>query len=459
MNLFDTLDNKRKNVNLAENQKIKIYVCGITPYSESHIGHAMSAVIFDTLRKYLLANKQNVTYVQNFTDIDDKLIKAAEENNTDIKTISTKFINKHLSALSKLNVLEPDYSPKATEEIKEMINMIQTLISKGMAYEIDGDCFFRVEKFETYGKLSKRNFDEMLAGARIEIDERKENPMDFALWKTKTGSEPGWESPWGEGRPGWHIECSAMSMKYLGQNIDIHGGGRDLIFPHHENEIAQSRCANDTDIFANYWVHNGFITISNEKMAKSQGNILKINDFKKNINGQVLRLALISAHYKQPLDWNDKLLDECKKILNKWYDCYVEVKNKVLIPEDSLEPLYDDLNTPGYIANIHKLYDKAQNGSDEDKEIFTTACNFIGLLTDTKDQWLKFKKEKSNISEEEILSKIKERDKARKNKDYKLSDKIRDELLNKGVLIEDKDGKTTWKLKRAKKNYIYLIQH
>ena len=238
-----------------------------------------------------------------------------------------------------------------------------------------------------------------------------------------------------------------MSKKYLGEKFDIHGGGRDLIFPHHENEIAQSRCANDTDVFANYWLHNGFITISNEKMAKSQGNILKIKDLKKSINGQVLRLALISAHYKQPLDWNDKLLNECQKILNKWYDCYVEVKKSVLIPEEFLEPLYDDLNTPGYISNIHKLYDKAQNGSIEDKEIFTTACNFIGLLTDTKDQWLKFKKEKLDISEEEILSKIKERDKARENKDYKLSDEIRNELLNKGVLIEDKDGKTTWKLK------------
>ena len=277
MNLFDTLDNKRKNINLSENKKIKIYVCGITPYSESHIGHAMSAVIFDTLRKYLLANKQNVIYVQNFTDIDDKLIQAAEENNSDIKTISTKFINKHLSALSKLNVLKPDYSPKATEEIKEMINMIETLISKDMAYEIDGDCFFRVKKFKTYGKLSKRNFDEMLAGARIEIDERKENPMDFALWKTKTGNEPGWESPWGEGRPGWHIECSAMSMKYLGQNIDIHGGGRDLIFPHHENEIAQSEAFTNNPPFSNIWMHNGLINLKSEKMSKSLGNIITID--------------------------------------------------------------------------------------------------------------------------------------------------------------------------------------
>ena len=328
-----------------------------------------------------------------------------------------------------------------------MVKMIEDLINKNYAYINNTHVYFEVKKFKDYGKLSNKNLDELIAGSRVEISENKKNPEDFVLWKPSKQNEPSWDSPWGKGRPGWHLECSVMSKKYLGTKFDIHGGGRDLIFPHHENEIAQSRCANDTDVFANYWLHNGFISISNEKMAKSQGNILKIKDLKKNINGQVLRLALISAHYKQPLDWNDKLLNECQKILNKWYDCYVEVKKSVLIPEEFLEPLYDDLNTPGYISNIHKLYDKAQNGSIEDKEIFTTACNFIGLLTDTKDQWLKFKKEKSDISEEEILSKIKERDKARKNKDYKLSDKIRDELLNKGVLIEDKDGKTTWKLK------------
>ena len=273
-----------------------------------------------------------------------------------------------------------------------MVKMIEELIKKNYAYINNKHVYFEVKKFKDYGKLSNKNLEELIAGSRVEISENKKNPEDFVLWKPSKEHEPSWESPWGKGRPGWHLECSAMSKKYLGTKFDIHGGGRDLIFPHHENEIAQSRCANDSDTFANYWVHNGFITISNEKMAKSQGNILKIKNLKKNINGQVLRLALISTHYKQPLDWNDKLLEECKKTLNKWYDCYVQVKKKVLIPDEILAPLYDDLNTPNYIANIHKLYEKALQGSVQDKEVFTTACNFIGLLSDTKDQWLKFKR-------------------------------------------------------------------
>ena len=238
-----------------------------------------------------------------------------------------------------------------------------------------------------------------------------------------------------------------MSKKYLGEKFDIHGGGRDLIFPHHENEIAQSRCANENESLAKYWVHNGFITTSNEKMAKSQGNILKINDFRNKINGQVLRLALISAHYKQSLDWNDKLIKDCQNTVNKWYDAYVELDKKVLIPEEYLDPLYDDLNTPGYIANLHKLFEKAQKGELKDKEIFTSACNFIGLLNETKNKWLDFKKNKLNISEKEIKDKIFERKEARDNKNYELADKIRKELLNKGVIIEDKDGKTDWKFK------------
>jgi cysteinyl-tRNA synthetase len=238
-----------------------------------------------------------------------------------------------------------------------------------------------------------------------------------------------------------------MSKKYLGNKFDIHGGGRDLIFPHHENEIAQSRCANENETFANYWIHNGFITIMNEKMAKSQGNILKISDFKNNISGQVLRLILMSTHYRQPLDWNDKLIDQCQNTINKWYECYTVLKKPVLIPENYLNPLYDDLNTPGYIANLHKLFEKSQKGDLKDKEIFTSACNFVGLLTTTKKEWMEFKKNKSVLSEKEILLKINERNKAREDKKYKLADQIRDELQDKGVLIEDTDGKTTWKFK------------
>jgi len=267
------------------------------------------------------------------------------------------------------------------------------------------------------------------------------------LWKPSNESEPYWKSPWGQGRPGWHLECSAMSKKFLGNEFDIHGGGIDLLFPHHENEIAQSRCANDTKVFANYWVHNAFITISNEKMAKSQGNILKINDFKEKVSGQILRFALMSAHYKQPLDWNDKLLNECKNTIDKWYQIYLSLKTPLKIPNEMLLPLYDDLNTPGYISNLHNLFDKAKNGNENDKKIFISACNFVGLLNETKDQWLEFKKKKSLISEQDIIKKIDLRNKARENKDYKEADRIRNELLDKGVLIEDKDGKTIWKFR------------
>jgi cysteinyl-tRNA synthetase len=328
-----------------------------------------------------------------------------------------------------------------------MIEMINKLLQYGYAYLNNQHIYFQVKKFKDYGKLSNKNLDELIAGSRVEISDNKKNPEDFVLWKPSKDNEPYWESPWGKGRPGWHLECSAMSKKYLGDKFDIHGGGRDLIFPHHENEIAQSRCANENEAFANYWVHNGFITMSNEKMAKSQGNILKINDFKKQINGQVLRLALMSAHYKQPLDWNDNLINHCQITLNKWYENYVKLKKQVLIPIEYLNPLYDDLNTPGYIANLHKLYEKSQKGDLKDKEIFISACNFVGLLTETKNKWIEFKKSKSEISEQKILEKIEERNKARDKKDYKLADKIRNELLDKGVSIEDKDDKTTWKLK------------
>ena len=447
--LTNSFGNKKEKFVPINTKKIGMYVCGPTVYDDPHIGNARPLVVFDILYKVLKCKYGNksVSYVRNITDVDDKIIQSSLEKKISIDDLTKKIILNFNNDCEYLNCEKPNEEPKATDNISLMVKMIEDLINKNYAYINNNHVYFEVKKFKDYGKLSNKNLEELVAGSRVEISENKKNAEDFVLWKPSKENEPSWDSPWGKGRPGWHLECSVMSKKYLGTKFDIHGGGRDLIFPHHENEIAQSRCANDTDTFANYWVHNGFITISNEKMAKSQGNILKIKDLKKNINGQVLRLALITTHYKQPLDWNDKLLEECQKTLNKWYDCYIQVKKKVLIPDELLAPLYDDLNTPSYIANIHKLYEKAHQGNDQDKEVFTTACNFIGLLLETKDQWLKFKKEKSEISEEEILSKIKARDKARKDKDYKLSDKIRDELLNKGVLIEDKDGKTTWKFK------------
>ena len=447
--LSNSLGNKKEKFVPINKDNLGMYVCGPTVYDDPHIGNARPLVVFDILFRVLKCKfgEKKVTYVRNITDIDDKIILSSVEKKISTKELTDKITKNFHEDCIYLGCQKPTFEPKATENIPLMIEMINQLIDNGYAYLKNNHVYFEVKKFKDYGKLSNKNIDELIAGSRVEVSENKKNPEDFVLWKPSKKEEPFWESPWGKGRPGWHLECSVMSKKYLGNKFDIHGGGRDLIFPHHENEIAQSRCANQNEVFANYWVHNGFITMSNEKMAKSQGNILKISEFKKNINGQVLRLALMSTHYKQPLDWNDKLIDQCQNTLNKWYENFIEIKKQVLIPEDFLKPLYDDLNTPGYIANLHILFDKSLKGDLKDKEVFVSACNFIGLLTDTKKEWLDSKKNKSLISEKEILLKISQRNKAREDKNYKLADDIRNELLNKGVLIEDTDGKTTWKLK------------
>tara|TARA_B100000686_G_scaffold143223_1_gene150736 strand:- start:1504 stop:2865 length:1362 start_codon:yes stop_codon:yes gene_type:complete len=447
--LTNSLGNKKEKFVPINKNKIGMYVCGPTVYEDPHIGNARPLVVFDILYKVLSCEfgKKNVTYVRNITDIDDKIIQSSLEKKISTQELTNKISKKFHEDCDYLGCEKPSFEPKATENISLMIEMINKLIQNGYAYLSNDHIYFEVNKFKDYGSLSNKKLEELIAGSRVEVSENKKNPADFVLWKPSKANEPFWESPWGKGRPGWHLECSVMSKKYLGDEFDIHGGGRDLIFPHHENEIAQSRCANKNEVFANYWIHNGFITISNEKMAKSQGNILKISDFKNKINGQVLRLALISAHYRQPLDWNDKLISDCQNTINKWYESYVELNKPVLIPEDYLAPLYDDLNIPGYIANLHKLFEKSQKGELIDKKIFISACNFIGLLNESKKEWLDFKKSKIDISEKEIISKITEREVARINNNYELADKIRKDLLEKGVQIEDKDGKTTWKLK------------
>jgi len=445
--LTNNLTNKKEKFIPKDKNNVRMYVCGPTVYDDPHIGNARPVVVFDILFKILKNKYPNVTYVRNITDVDDKIIKSSKENNISISELTKKITKIFNEDCIYLNCEQPNHEPKATEHISEMIEMISELIKKGFAYENNKHVYFEVKKFKDYGQLSNKKLDELVAGSRIEVSDNKKNPEDFVLWKPSETDEPSWDSPWGKGRPGWHLECSAMSKKYLGNEFDVHGGGVDLLFPHHENEIAQSRCANDSKAFANYWLHNAFITMSNEKMAKSQGNILKIKDFRNNKSGQVLRMALMSAHYRQPLDWNDKLLEECENTISKWYNVYLNIKTKLKISDEILKPLLDDLNTPGYIANLHKLYEKAAKGSDEDKILFISACNFIGLLNETKEDWLKFKKNKVSISENEILIKINQRNEARVNKNYKEADKIRDELLDKGVLIEDKDGKTTWKFK------------
>ena len=443
--LTNNLSNKKEKFVPINEENIGMYVCGPTVYDDPHIGNARPIVIFDILFKVLKSKFSNVTYVRNITDVDDKIIKSANENNISISDLTENVIKNFNEDCNYLNCENPSQQPKATEHIDLMIEMISDLIKKGFAYENNKHVYFEVKKFEDYGKLSNKKLEDLIAGSRIEVSDNKKSSEDFVLWKPSLDDEPSWDSPWGKGRPGWHLECSAMSKKFLGNEFDIHGGGIDLIFPHHENEIAQSRCANDTKVFANYWLHNAFITMSNEKMAKSQGNILKIKDFRNKVSGQVLRLALISAHYKQPLDWSDKLLTDCQNTIDKWYNVYLP-SNKDL-NDELLKPLYDDINTPGYIANLHQLYDKANKGSDEDKKVFNSACNFIGLLQETKEQWLNHKKVKVDITEDEIKNKINLRNKARADKDYTEADNIRDYLLDKGVLIEDKDGKTIWKFR------------
>jgi cysteinyl-tRNA synthetase len=447
--LTNNLSNKKEKFVPIDKKKIGMYVCGPTVYDDPHIGNARPLVIFDILFRVLKCKygNQSVNYIRNITDIDDKIIQASQDKKISVSEITKKVTKNFHDDCIFLNCQKPTEEPKATENINLMIDMINELLKKNFAYKKNGHVYFEVNKFKDYGNLSNKKLEDLIAGSRVEISENKKNPEDFVLWKPSNESEPSWKSPWGQGRPGWHLECSAMSKIFLGNEFDIHGGGIDLLFPHHENEIAQSRCANDTKVFANYWVHNAFITISNEKMAKSQGNILKINDFKEKVSGQILRFALMSAHYKQPLDWNDKLLNECKNTIDKWYQIYLSLKTPLKIPNEMLLPLYDDLNTPGYISNLHNLFDKAKNGNENDKKIFISACNFVGLLNETKDQWLEFKKKKSLISEQDIIKKIDLRNKARENKDYKEADIIRNELLDKGVLIEDKDGKTIWKFR------------
>jgi cysteinyl-tRNA synthetase len=443
--LTNNLSNKKEKFVPIDEKNIGMYVCGPTVYDDPHIGNARPIVIFDILFKILKSKYSSVSYVRNITDVDDKIIKSSNEKKISISDLTQTVIKSFNEDCNYLNCENPTQQPKATEHIDLMIEMISELIKKGFAYENKKHVYFEVKKFDEYGQLSNKKLEELIAGSRIEVSDNKKNSEDFVLWKPSLDNEPSWDSPWGKGRPGWHLECSAMSKKFLGNEFDIHGGGIDLIFPHHENEIAQSRCANDTKVFANYWLHNAFITMSNEKMAKSQGNILKIKDFRKKVSGQVLRLALISAHYKQPLDWNDKLLKDCKNTIDKWYNVYLPSDED--LDDEIVQPLYDDINTPGYIANLHTLYEKANKGNDKDKKVFNSACNFIGLLQETKEEWLNHKKGIIEISEKEIENKIDLRNKARADKNYKEADNIRDYLLDKGVLIEDKDGKTIWKFK------------
>ena len=442
----NSLSNKKEIFKPINPKKISLYACGPTVYDSPHVGNARTLVVFDMLFRVLkLVYKDQVNYVRNITDVDDKIIEASKKKKKSIDEITNKITKIFHKDCESLNCLKPSHEPKATEHIQEMIEMTSSLIEKKYAYVNNGHVYFSVSKFKNYGQLSNKNLDELKSGTRIEISDLKKNPIDFVLWKPSSNEDPGWNSPWGRGRPGWHLECSVMSEKYLGKEFDIHGGGLDLIFPHHENEIAQSCCNNSTNNLANYWIHNGFVTINREKMSKSLGNIITISDAVNKYTGQVVRLALLSAHYSQPLDWNEKLLNNQKNTIDKWYNLYEEPKE--IEDLEIIQILMDDLNTPGFIAKIHELYNQAYAGDLKKKTMFNSACKFLGLFNISKKDWQKIKEKKVKISENEILKKIDDRTAAKKKGDFVLADKIRSELLNKGIIIEDQKGKTIWKYK------------
>ena len=449
--LFNTLSGKKEILKPSDPQHVKIYACGPTVYNYAHIGNARMAVVFDTFVRTLRFIFPKVTYVSNITDIDDKIIEAAVEQNVEISVITKKFTKIYNEDMAKLNVLAPDVQPKATEYIPEMIDLIKELIEKDFAYQKDGHVLFHVPTYENYGKLSNRIKDEQIAGSRVDVADFKKDPADFVLWKPSTGVQPGWESPWGIGRPGWHTECSAMSEKTLGLPLDIHGGGRDLIFPHHENEIAQSCCTaaenSNPESYAKYWMHNGFVTIDGEKMSKSLGNIILVNELTQKYHGEVIRLALLSTHYRQALDWNDNVIHQAKKLLDKLYSLLNElndVKESKEPDNDLIEMLLDDLNTPGLMANINKLLKNAESLVEEDKPNLKSNLLLIGKLMGILED--KSYNQISSEFKDKVDNLIEDRSNAKKKRDFELADKIRSELIDLGVEINDSPEGTTWKV-------------
>ena len=454
LQIFNTLNSKKEVFIPIDKDHIKIYACGPTVYNFAHIGNARMAVVFDTFVRTLRVIYPKVTYVSNITDIDDKIIDAAKEQNVEISEITEKYTQIYNEDMSMLNVLEPDIQPKATEYIPEMIALIEDLIAKEFAYEKDNHVLFHVPAYSKYGELSNRNREEQIAGSRVEIAPFKKDPSDFVLWKPSDDSQPGWDSPWGFGRPGWHTECSAMSEKTLGLPFDIHGGGRDLIFPHHENEIAQSCCStaniDEPDSYAKYWMHNGFVTIEGEKMSKSLGNIILVRDLTDNYHGEAIRLALLSSHYRQGLDWNEKIIHQAKKLLTKIYQILDELKDVQEIESESLniEPittLMDDLNTPGLIAELNQIAKEYNTNKNIDKKKIKSKLLLIGSVLGIFEDKA-FNKISDDLKEKvEVL--INDRDIAKSQKNFELADKIRDELNELGIEIKDTSDGTSWNIK------------
>ena len=437
-------------------EHVKIYVCGPTVYNYAHIGNARPAVVFDTFVRFLRSQFSKITHVSNITDIDDKIIAAASGKDLPISQITEKYTDIYNADLNTLGVHAPDFQPKATEFIPEMIELIKVLIDKGHAYEKEGHVLFHVLSFENYGCLSKRNRDEQIAGSRVEVAPFKKDAADFVLWKPSSDVQPGWESPWGFGRPGWHLECSVMSEKTLGLPFDIHGGGRDLVFPHHENEIAQSCCAsgikNDPSSYAKYWMHNGFVTVNGEKMSKSLNNITLIKDLTDLYKGEVIRLTLLSSHYRQGLDWNESIIHQSEKLLDKLYKILSDeginsAPTSSNFDEDILDALADDLNTPKVISVLNSLAKKYSQDSGINKkniaEKIKTSGNLIGILNEDPVKW--FERDSKDLDIELIEDLMRQRAQAKSDKDYAKADSIRDELVGLGVEILDSQDGSSWK--------------
>jgi cysteinyl-tRNA synthetase len=486
LRVYNTLSGKKEEFIPLEPDKVKMYVCGVTVYDHCHIGHARANVVFDMIFRYLKYAGYDVTYVRNYTDIDDKIINRANRDNIPWNEVSERFIVEFDKDMAALGLELPTHQPKATEHIPEIIGIVQQLIDKGHAYAVDGDVYFRVATFADYLKLSGRNMDDMQAGARVEVDERKENPMDFALWKGAKPGEPAWDSPWGPGRPGWHIECSAMSMKFLGETFDIHGGGKDLVFPHHENEIAQSEAANGRE-FVKYWLHNGFVNINSEKMSKSLGNFFTIKEVLKQYDAEVLRFFLLSSHYRSPIDFCDQNLTEAEAGLERIYKGLAEIDRVLAFREEPVgelgdrgreleekvaglrerfrEAMDDDFNTALAIAGVFDLT-RVINRAIADfpkpdmhlRELLTQArqtvgdiATVLGIFTSRPTEYLERiksrKAEGLELSAEEIEGLIAERSVARTEKNFKRSDEIRDYLLIRNIELKDSSQGTTWTVK------------
>ncbi len=451
LHIYNTLTRKKEAFTPINPDQIGMYVCGPTVYDFAHIGNARPVIVFDVLYRLLKTLYPNVTYVRNITDVDDKINAKSKETGEDIRTITERTAKAFHEDMAALNAGRPDIEPRATEHIAEMIEMIERLIENGNAYAADGHVLFHVPSMPEYGALSGRNMDDMIAGARVEVASYKKDPADFVLWKPSDDDVPGWDSPWGRGRPGWHIECSAMSRKYLGDTFDIHGGGHDLIFPHHENEIAQSCCANKTAKFANYWMHNGHLMVEGEKMSKSLGNFFTVHDLLTEVPGEALRFYMLSAQYRSPFDFTKEGVKEAKATLDRFYSALRQSSDlepaQVSAPDNFIDALKDDLNTPLAISHLHEsLSAFNKTPSAELKGQILACAEILGILQQDVEGWFKGTGS-SGIDESEIERMIADRIAAKAGKDFATADKIRDDLVAMGVVLEDGPTGTTWKLK------------